>query len=108
MTYGVAAPKLPCVYVTDDLNHLSAHHTQDIITAGSFAPGVGVDGELPSKGRLRQRHLGLLDKATGRRCKLPIGTLVALSTYELGATVAYGGINWTVTSRNGEKVTNRP
>jgi len=110
MTYGVASKKTACGYQKDDgVTELMAFHTADIISAGSFIASPASDDELiPSKGRLIQRHLGLVNSDGTKRTKLPIGQPTTYAAITIGSTITYGGITWTVVSKTGEKLRTRP
>jgi hypothetical protein len=104
MVYGTVSAKLPCVYETDNGKHLTVHHDQDVITAGTFDTGPGDDGNAPSKKYLKQRHVLLKETAGTRRCKCVIANPSNFNPVVPGTPgFLYGGISWTITGKVGEK-----
>jgi hypothetical protein len=103
MTFGVAAPKLQCLYTDDEGTARLSYHTQDVITAGSFAQGAAENDLMPSRGRLIPRHWGLRTADSLHRTHIPISTQSAFNAHSLGDSITYGGIAWIIVSKTGEK-----
>ena len=101
MTYGVAAKKKACVYVSDGGDTYLVKHTQDVIDAGGFTTGVS-GSPKPGK-KFHMRHVGLYDSAGPHRTTLKIGTKAQFDGLALGDSITYGGISWEITSKEGEK-----
>ena len=102
MAYGVFQPKIAGVYDTDNGKHYTIHTTGDVLDAGEMAPGAGSDGNAPGRKYMRKRHLGLKQSGGTKRAKL-VCSAYHFNNAVLGGTQAYGGLQWIITGKIGER-----
>jgi len=108
MAYGVASKKIVTYYTCDDgSTKYTISRSADVIDAGNFEAGNGGGSPLPSKGRFRMRHVGLVDSTGLKRVHLPIADLATFTALAIGASLEYGGVDFSIVGKEGERTIER-
>jgi len=90
-----------CIYVADDGNTYTTSLKRYRQIAGGFTVGVGANGTLPRKFKMRQVHF--LNAATGRRVSVPWAEVDAQYT-DNALSITIDDTNpWVATGRTGEQ-----
>ena len=107
MTFGTPGPKSLVIYKTDGNVEYVTKRTADVATFGAFAAQDSQTEGMPRKAELNPRHVGLKSADGLHRAHLPVATVTKFDSILLYSTVTYGGVDWVVTSKIGEKETDR-